>query len=252
MQDMAAPLVIGAIGGSGTRVLARLVRRAGFFMGTNLNQFEDSIEFGDLNDRWINRYLLRDIAPLSAEEEALLLQDFAAAVERHRSPAAGSIRWGWKAPRSIYFLPLLDRQWPELKFIHMVRDGRDMAFSSNQNQCRKHGPAVLRCELRDAPLPVRSAALWARINSETADFGETRMAGRYLRVHYEKLCSDPRSTIREMLGFLESQDLEPAEEMLGEVVPPGTIGRWRHLGEPSIMEWIYSVAGEALHRFGYC
>jgi len=129
---------------------------------------------------------------------------------------------------------------------------RDNVPSPAQNQCRKHCPAVLRCELQEALQPVRSAALWATINSETAAFGETRMAGRYLRVHYEKLCSDPRSTIGEMLRFLESHDLEPDDEMLGEVVPPGSIGRWRHLGEPTIMEWIDSVAGEALQRFGYC
>lgn len=252
IQDIAAPLIIGATGGSGTRVLVRIVRRAGFFMGTNLNASEDSMEFPDSYDRWINRYLLRDIAPLTAEEEALLLQEFAAAVERHRSPAAGPVRWGWKEPRSIYFLPLLDQHWPGLRFIHVVRDGRDMAFSGNQNQCRKHASAVLRCELRDAPQPVRSAALWARINSEAAVFGETRMGPRYLRVHYEKLCSDPRSTMREILRFLESAELEPDDAMLGEVVPPGSIGRWRHLGEPAIMDWIYSVAGEALRRFGYC
>ena len=84
---------------------------------------------------------------------------------------------------------------------------------------------MLRCELQEAPQPVRSAALWARINSETAAFGETRMAGRYLRVHYEKLCSDPRSTIGDILRFLESAGSAPADEMLGEVVPPGSIGR---------------------------
>ena len=111
---------------------------------------------------------------------------------------------------------------------------------------------MLRCELQEALQPVRSAALWARINSETAAFGETRMAGRYLRVHYEKLCSDPRSTISEILRFLESAGSAPDDEMLREVVPPGSIGRWQHLGEPSIMDWINSVPGEALHRFGYC
>jgi len=84
---------------------------------------------------------------------------------------------------------------------------------------------VLRCELQEALQPVRSAALWARINSETAAFGETRMTGRYLRVHHETLCSNPRSTISDILRFLESAGSAPADEMLGEVVPPGSIGR---------------------------
>src|SRR5260370_20821937 len=75
-------------------------------------------------------------------------------------------RWGWKEPRSIYFLPFLDQHWPGTKFIHVIRDGRDMAFSSNQNQLRKHGLFVLGSEVTDAPDPGRIAVLWARTNTE--------------------------------------------------------------------------------------
>ena len=252
MRDFSAPLVIGATGGSGTRVVARIVRRAGYFIGANLNVSEDSMEFPELYDRWINRYILRAIVPLCLEEEGLLLRDFTACIERHRSPmTAESTRWGWKEPRSIYFLPFLNQHWPELRFIHVVRDGRDMAFSANQNQPRKHGPAVLRQELQDAPQPVRSALLWARINGEAASYGETQMPDRYLRVRYESLCCDPRSTITGILRFLGSEDTEPSDQMLREVEPPGSIGRWKEMGEPSIMDSICSVAGGALRRFGY-
>jgi hypothetical protein len=54
-----APLVIGATGGSGTRVVAAIVRRAGYFIGTNLNNSLDSMEFPTMYDRWINRFQLR-------------------------------------------------------------------------------------------------------------------------------------------------------------------------------------------------
>lgn len=245
-------MLIGATGGSGTRVLARIVRKAGFFVGTNLNESADAMDFPEFGDRWINRYVLRDIAPLSGEEEALMLQDLSSSLEKHRSSAPeGTTRWGWKEPRSMYLLPFFNGLWPELKFIHLIRDGRDMAFSTNQNQYRKHSPAVLRGELLGAPQPVRSAALWARVNTEAACFGETRMGGRYLRLQYERLCRDPQSTISEILRFLEFECTEPDEQFLGEVVPSGSIGRWRQMGEPSIVEAIYWVAGEALHRLGY-
>jgi hypothetical protein len=251
VSSFTAPLVIGATGGSGTRVVARIVRQAGHFIGTNLNASEDSMEFPEFYDRWINRYVLRSIAPLCREEEELLLRDFTACVERHRSPMpAEPGPWGWKEPRSIYFLPFLNHHWPELKFIHVVRDGRDMAFSANQNQPRKHGPAVLRQELQDAPQPVRSALLWARINCEAASYGETQMPDRYLRVRFETLCQEPQATIAGILRFLRV-DAALDDRLSREVVPPGSIGRWRNMGEPSIMDSIYSVAGAALQRFGY-
>lgn len=252
VRNLAAPLVIGATGGSGTRVVARVVRRAGNFMGIHLNAAEDSTEFFELYDRWINRFVLCGIAPLCLEEEGLLLRDFTACIERHVSPMPmESNPWGWKEPRSIYFLPFLDQHWPELKFIHVVRDGRDMAFSANQNQLRKHGPAVLRQELQDAPQPVRSALLWARINCEAASYGEARMPDRYLRVRFENLCSDPVSTITEILCFLGVENTRPDDQMLREVAPPESIGRWRKMADPSIMDSIYSVASGALQHFGY-
>jgi len=252
VQDIAPPLVIGGTGGSGTRVVARIVRRAGWFIGTNLNPSEDSMEFPEMYDMWINRYLLRDIVPLSAEEETLLLRGFCQAIERHRSPMTDhTIPWGWKEPRSIYFLPFLDSHWTGVRFIHVVRDGRDMAFSTNQHQCRKHGPAVLRQELRDAPQPVRSAKLWALVNSQAAQYGETQMPGRYLRVRYEDLCGKREPAIGAILQFLDSR--APLDEsMLQEVASPGSIGRWRNSGDPLIVGQINEVASEALHRFDYC
>ena len=51
------PAVIGATGGSGTRVVARILRDAGLFTGTELNESEDAWKLGDYSDRWINGYL---------------------------------------------------------------------------------------------------------------------------------------------------------------------------------------------------
>ena len=61
--------------------------------------------------------------------------DLDAAVARHLAPLGGRPRpWGWKHPHSLLLLPLLVDAWPRLRFVHVVRDGRDMAFSANRNQ----------------------------------------------------------------------------------------------------------------------
>ena len=44
-------------------------------------------------------------------------------------------KWGWKAPRSIYYLPLLLRVLKgNLRFIHVIRDGREISVADNQQQ----------------------------------------------------------------------------------------------------------------------
>lgn len=44
-------------------------------------------------------------------------------------------RWGWKSPRSLYYLPLFHHMLGgNFKIIHVVRDGRDVALGDNQAQ----------------------------------------------------------------------------------------------------------------------
>jgi hypothetical protein len=156
------PGVIGATGGSGTRVLARAVLRAGMFLGDDRNRSEDALDFGAFSDRWVNPYVAGGHAPD-------LVRELRALVARQRADADGR-PWGWKEPRTVFLLPLLDEQLQGLRFLHLVRDGRDLAFSSNQVQLRKHGEAVLGPS--DDPEPLRSIALWREVNLRAADCGE--------------------------------------------------------------------------------
>lgn len=156
------PHVIGATGGSGTRVVARLFRSGGVFIGTNLNLSEDAIEFGAYSDRWINKFMTRAPSSLEPAFEKQMTEDLRQVLERHCSSdeLQGSTPWGWKEPRSIYLLPFWGRQFHSLKFLHVVRDGRDIAYSSNQNQLNKHGRALLTWrETFDEPPVAFHAAL---------------------------------------------------------------------------------------------
>ncbi len=243
------PLIIGATGGSGTRVVARMVRRLGVFIGANLNESEDTAELFEFYDRWINRFALRDIAPLCSEEEHLLRRDFSECVRRHHganSPVSNL--WGWKEPRSIYLLPLFFSIWPEMKFIHVIRDGRDMALSANQNQPRKHGGAVLR-ELAQVSPQVRAARLWARVNLDAAGFCREHLQDRYLVVRFEDICTEPQQWSAEIARFLGVAHPD-IDECAAEVTPPQSIGRWRN-EEPSMLSLITDATQQALTAFGY-
>jgi hypothetical protein len=243
------PVVVGATGGSGTRVLARLLEAGGVFIGSDLNPYEDALAFGRFSDRWIDvvetidgRADAATCAAMRAELEAILAGDYAELPQ-------GMVRWGWKEPRSIYLLPFFDAAMPPLRFVHFVRDGRDMAFSENQNQLVKHGQAVLGSDRPERRKPIRSIALWTAINSRAADYGEAEMGGRYLRVRFEDLCSDPAETARAVYRFLGLPG-DPGEAARAEVSPPATLGRWRD-EKPAVIRELEEVAEAALVRFGY-
>ena len=247
---MIPPVVIGALGGSGTRLIARIVQRAGYFIGDNLNESQDAMDFVEFYDRWINRFILRKHADLCDEEIRLMDRDFNDCLERHRASIASSQGpWGWKEPRSIYLLPFFHAKFPEMKFVHVVRDGRDMAFSTNQNQLRKHGAAVLETAFATAPQPLRTAALWAAVNLEAAAYGE-EMGKRYLLVKFESVCADPRSAVERILDFLEVP-FSKGSDAISEVAPPASVGRWRTAADEELSRSLEAVTSRALRKLGY-
>src|SRR5207245_371173 len=127
-----APLVIGATGGSGTRVVARIAKLAGYNLGTKLNSAEDSLAFYSFHETWINPFVSarRRGQALTPWQSARMKEDFHAALANHiPEEERRGTRWGWKTAGSIYLLPFLHVQFAQLKFIHVMLDGRDMALS---------------------------------------------------------------------------------------------------------------------------
>jgi hypothetical protein len=247
-----APLIIGATGGSGTRVIARIARHAGYDLGRNVNSAEDALEFYSFHDKWINRFVgtERKDRRLTAGELERMRSEFQSALNRHRPSDSQTTHWGWKAPRSIYLLLFLHEQFPNLKFIHVVRDGRDMALSRNQNQLNKHGAAVLGWSERlFRSKPERSLLLWERVNLHAAELGESKLHQDYLRVRFEDLCEKPVETTADVIKFLGAR-IDPEAIARAEIAPPSTLQRWRTY-PPDLIAKLEQLGGKSLRKFGY-
>jgi len=240
------PAVVGATGGSGTRVVARVLREAGLFTGSDLNESEDAWKLGDFSDRWINVWLSHRDGALPAEVERAMVTDLESLLREHCESLGPGQPWGWKEPRSIYLLPFYHRHLPALRFLHVVRDGRDMALSTNQNQLRKHGRAAP--IPADLPEPVRSMALWSWVNLTAARYGNERLGDRYLRIRYEDLCTRPVEVASDVLGFFGiAGDATPA---LDAVSAPASLGRWR-AESPELIAALEEQGAAALVELGY-
>ena len=256
------PVVIFGTGGSGTRVLQLLVHQAGYFMGTNLNAPGDSLDIGQFIRRWLRRYLRRSewIQEVWRGEgrtdfpfPAAMADDFAATIDDHREGMRNPDRdWGWKVPRTILMLPFVNQFFPGMKAIHLVRDGRDMAYSRNDNQVWAYGPQILDASEQKLPAPIRSMTFWAMVNVAAARYGERNMGERYLRLRYEDVCADPRGSVLGLLGFLGSDASRERMQQVAaeEVQTPSSIGRWRQR-EPDEIAELAQAGDEALRSLGY-
>ena len=91
--------------------------------------------------------------------------------------------------------------------------------------------------------------LWEKVNLRAADFGESRLPEKYLRIRFEDLCAAPLETTTRVLNFLEAP-IDPAPIASGEITPPKTLGRWRDCS-PHIISRLERAGAAGLRRFGY-
>ncbi|MBN8532356.1 MAG: sulfotransferase [Alphaproteobacteria bacterium] len=254
MEPSSSPFVIGGTGGSGTRVVHAVLGQCGVFMGRNLNEAGDAMDFEPFLDEAINpllsrtrslNYNLADLGPGPWDEAVEKIQ---AIIRRYRAEAPrGAKGWGWKNPRSMYVLPLIHQVFPDFRFIHLVRDGKDMAFSGNQNQPIKHFTAYFD-ESYDHFSPAHAIRLWARANGDVADWGEKTLKERYLRLRFEDLCLKPTDTIQQLIAWAELAG--DAENLTSLVDIPSSLGRWKN-EDSQVVASLHEAAQPALARFGY-
>ena len=179
-------------------------------------------------------------------------RSFAGVVERLFGEFArvdGKPRWGDKTPHYVESLPLLAELFPGAKFIHIYRDGRDVARSWTGTT---FGPGGL----------FSAGTKWSRMVRSGRRDGQT-LGKRYTEIRYESLLEEPRETMTGVCAFLA----EPfADTVLTRADrTPGYGGRkprsskidasyrfkWRRempRGERAIVE---SVAGDLLSELGY-
>jgi hypothetical protein len=101
----------------------------------------------------------------------------------------GKPRWGDKTPGYATRMRRIQRALPEARFIHVMRDGRDVVASRARRAQRD-------------PLPVDVAARrWKRRVLSTRR--RAKDIEHYVEVRYEQLVADPEETLRRVCDFVE-------------------------------------------------
>jgi hypothetical protein len=254
------PLVVLGTGGSGTRAVAEIMRAAGVYLGPKMNRSSDSLALKPFLVRWSQPFVAeshwveaveRDPANgiLEPPEEAIADLKAGIADQRTGIPSKGSL-WGWKNPRTINLLPVLTAVAPDAVTAQLVRDGRDMAYSKNQHDLEDCA-AIVPEELRDAPDPVRSIALWSRLNLAALAYMNERSGGNHLVVRYEDLCADPAENAERLLTHLGVPFTDEVLEQAKELVKlSSSAGRWRE-APPAEIAAVQAAGSEGLRAFGY-
>jgi Sulfotransferase family len=244
------PLFIGGTGGSGTRVMVDVAESIGLYMGNSLNSSNDALTLVPVLRKWIPIYLQQE-RTLRPDQMQDLEDEFDSALITHRFGLRSKHKgWGAKNPIMIMFVPCLFELFPDMRFIHVVRDGRDMAFSSKPKPVEAYEDKVLDDEVLKSSLPVRLIALWANVNLAAAEFGQTLGPSQYLCVRYEDLCFKTTETVRRVIDFLGIPDGD-VQAAAGFVHPSSSIGRWKQHANANFLTSYPDSVRDALLQFGY-
>lgn len=178
------------------------------------------------------------------------------------------IVWGDKNNFHTDYLPLLQRIYPEARFLHIVRDGRDVACSYREvMEHRSASPYAPRL-----PTDIQKIAEeWSsNVLGVERHLGKLPASTRRL-VRYEDLVENPQLEIMSICRWLElpfeeqmlrphevngKLNLEPAltlnwKRRTLEPVSTDTVGRFQELLSVEEKARFASVAGDTLSLFGY-
>lgn len=126
---------------------------------------------------------------LPSEQRTLanLIEHFYLHYAKLHNPSA--TRWGDKSMYNIRYLPQLLQLFPQGNFIHIVRDGRDVAASLLAHE---------------ATATIRQAATyWQEQVQKAVEFGNRMGSDQYLEIRYEDLVAAPEATMRQVYDFID-------------------------------------------------
>lgn len=221
-----APVFIGGVGGSGTRVVTEILKRSGFFMGDNLNASNDYLDFSRLGvglrqlmqrygvktNTEINNYIFEKLDEITELMQAGL------------STSGGKyVGWGWKTPPNFMILEELLEYYGNIKYIHVIRDGLDMAYSSNLNQMKLWG-FYFDIDLKNALTPQTALRYWLAANNYAIELGRSLLQDRFYLISFEQLCFEKEKVVRDLLKFIEVESFD-ISDLSGLISPPETVGR---------------------------
>lgn len=266
---LSKPVVaVGGLGGSGTRVIGYLLQELQFYLGPVLNPQLDNILFTLLFKRrdWfasfpgeeeIHRAIQTLIlvmhrggevgfSDLGVEERSNLLhqtkglgvdeEKFEQIILCAAPDLAQHASIGWKEPNTHVFLPQLSGMLPQLKYIHVMRHGLDMALSQNQQQLVNWGGHFGITPVEKDNLPNIQLKYWLKANHRAIEIGKTMGPERFLLLRYDSFCQGFDVEARRIEEFLGKSLSRAARERLAAQLNPTSLGRYRAAPQDTFSE----------------
>lgn len=209
----------------------------------------------------------RKTPPLWADPAAYTLRWWRDAQPRRHEIRAtfGAFQWFCRrpyflndTPLNTFRIPYLLDMFPDARFVHVIRDGREVVcwrITKLTEKIRSDPAPYQKFGLTAAPdeVLIRLARYWRETMEEVDRQSETlrlRQTGRLLELKYEELCANTSLTLVRTFEFagLDPSCVVPAvHEHTLKILEP----RWRGMLDPRLVKQVRAAMEPMLTQKGY-
>jgi hypothetical protein len=169
----------------------------------------------------------------------------------------GAERWGDKSPTYTGYIDLLISIFPSAQFIHIIRDGRDVAMSTIN-------------AYQDSRFYVDfyyAAWTWKLRVQKAIQSAQKLDDDHYYELRYEDLITDTEQLLKDICDFLGEdyhREMAKPHEFARQLISPKNVhssvrepvtpqksGRWRMTMSEMDLKLVQKVAGKLLDELGY-
>ena len=157
--------------------------------------------------------------------------------------AQGKALVGDKTPGYVRRMNTLHALWPEARFVHLIRDGRDVYLSMRHRPLRHPKAGIFDTWAEE---PVVTAALWWELNLRLGrKAGNALGPGLYYEIRYESLVADPPGECEALSAFLGL----PYDDAMLRFNDKQTTRKARRPITPALRDWRTQMPAEHVERF---
>lgn len=251
-----SPVVVMGRGKSGTRLLAWALQMLGIAMGAT-----ERLKTGDFDDhrflQTVKSIACRNLAVEGLQElrqgDLLRLQWEFARIRKRLPGSVGSRDWGWKWPETYLIAPYVLATFPRARFIHLVRDGRDLAFKHHltDDPGRPLGRAILsRVDALHLPHYLQAARSWQFQVERYRRFAPLVPQAQRHELTYEALCHRPLEEMGRVAEFLGLPVTEACEAYVSAHFTLEQVAVFNREDSAAVQE-VQAAIGDTLTAYGY-